>query len=781
MHNAIERYNLQQLLPEDEPGIAWRIAHIEQSTAQAKGIHRAHIRQNELGSELCVHYDPQELDRQVLQELIQSARASGSRRYPSLSIPIDGMDCSDCALVIQHRFSRLEGVKFAEVQYGQKNLHLIYDSREIRPAQLRRHVHHLGYRVPEHGLRGWLQANRELLRNVIAGILLVFGWLSHQLSGLPEDLSLILFLLTFLITGIPLARHALRALLRERRFDADFLMVVAAIGAAALGEWAEGGLLLVLFSTGHTLEHRAMDRARSAIHALAALTPKTARVIRDSGPVEVAIEHLQLGEIVAVAPGERIPVDGEIKAGRSTVDQSTLTGESTPIDISPGDHALAGSVNGQGALRVQVERLAADSTLARVIASVQTAQSLSSPSEQLSQRIAKILVPTVLALDLLLMLVPPLFGVPFRESFLRAMTLLVVASPCALALGPPAAVLSGLANAARQGVLIKSGADLESLGALQALAFDKTGTLTIGKPQVVDVLARGEWVAEQILSLAAAVEQHSGHPLAQAILQKAQTQGLQLPDVQAMRSETGIGVEAQSAFGLLKVTRTRDEDLGQSASAEHLQQIRRWQADGSTIVTLHVDEEIAGWIALADTARPEAAPTLQALRDLDIQRFIMLTGDSPQAAAWIAQQVGIEDLRAGLLPQEKVTALQQIMQQSKYVGMVGDGVNDAPALAAATVGIAMGGAKTQVALETADVVLMSDDLARLPFIIDLGRRTRRILQQNLWIALIVIVSMSILALTGLAGISTAVVLHEGSTILVVLNGLRLLRYNSHNA
>jgi len=747
MHNAIERYNLQQLLPEDEPGIAWRIAHIEQSTAQAKGIHRAHIRQNELGSELCVHYDPQELDRQVLQELIQSARASGSRRYPSLSIPIDGMDCSDCALVIQHRFSRLEGVKFAEVQYGQKNLHLIYDSREIRPAQLRRHVHHLGYRVPEHGLRGWLQANRELLRNVIAGILLVFGWLSHQLSGLPEDLSLILFLLTFLITGIPLARHALRALLRERRFDADFLMVVAAIGAAALGEWAEGGLLLVLFSTGHTLEHRAMDRARSAIHALAALTPKTARVIRDSGPVEVAIEHLQLGEIVAVAPGERIPVDGEIKAGRSTVDQSTLTGESTPIDISPGDHALAGSVNGQGALRVQVERLAADSTLARVIASVQTAQSLSSPSEQLSQRIAKILVPTVLALDLLLMLVPPLFGVPFRESFLRAMTLLVVASPCALALGPPAAVLSGLANAARQGVLIKSGADLESLGALQALAFDKTGTLTIGKPQVVDVLARGEWVAEQILSLAAAVEQHSGHPLAQAILQKAQ----------------------------------RDEDLGQSASAEHLQQIRRWQADGSTIVTLHVDEEIAGWIALADTARPEAAPTLQALRDLDIQRFIMLTGDSPQAAAWIAQQVGIEDLRAGLLPQEKVTALQQIMQQSKYVGMVGDGVNDAPALAAATVGIAMGGAKTQVALETADVVLMSDDLARLPFIIDLGRRTRRILQQNLWIALIVIVSMSILALTGLAGISTAVVLHEGSTILVVLNGLRLLRYNSHNA
>lgn len=780
MQNAIERYNILELLPEDEPGNAWRISHIEQFTAQAKGIHKAHLRQGESGSELCVHYDPEELDRRVLQELIHRARIAGTRRYPSISIPIEGMDCSDCALVVQHSFERLEGVKFAKVQYEQKLLHLIYDSREIRPSQLRRHVHRLGYRVPVQGLHGWLRANRELIRIALAAILLLVGWLSAQSPVLPQTHSLPLFLLTFLMTGIPMARHALRALRRDRRFDTDFLMVVAAIGAAALGEWAEGGLLLVLFSMGHALEHRAMDRARSAIHALAALAPKTARVMRGDEFVETAVELIQLDEKVAVAPGERIPVDGRVVEGRSAVDQSTLTGESNPMDVAPGDRALAGSVNGEGALLVQVERLAADSTLARVIASVQTAQSLSSPTEQLSRRISKILVPTVLALVLLLILIPPLFGVPFRESFLRAMTLLVVASPCALALGPPAAVLSGLARAAREGVLIKSGAHLETLGALQALAFDKTGTLTLGKPHVVDVLAQGEWSVEQVLSLAAAVEQHSAHPLAQAIVIEAQSQNLQLPDVHAMRSETGVGVAAQSAVGLIKVTRTSEEELRPIASPAHRQRITNLLTNGTTIVTLHVEDRIAGWIALADQVRPGAAAALQALRDLGISRTIMLTGDSPQAAARIARQVGIEDVRAGLLPQEKVYALGQIIEESSLVGMVGDGVNDAPALASAGVGIAMGGAKTQAALETADVVLMSDDLARLPRVIDLGRRTRRIVQQNLLIALIVMVGMSTLALSGLAGISTAVVLHEGSTILVVLNGLRLLRYNNRN-
>jgi Cd2+/Zn2+-exporting ATPase len=557
---------------------------------------------------------------------------------------------------------------------------------------------------------------------------------------------------------------------------------VAALGAALLGELAEGALLLFLFSLGHALEERALERARRAVRALADLVPKTARVVRGGIESDLPVEQVVLDDVVIILPGVRIPVDGMVLAGHSGVDQSPVTGESVPSDKAPGDKVFAGTINGEGALEVHVTRLAVDSTLAHVMAMVEEAQTQKSPTQLMTEKFEQIFVPAVLVIVALLVLVPPFFGVAWQASFLRAMTLLVAASPCALALGTPSAVLAGVAQAARNGVLVKGGAHLENLGALKAIAFDKTGTITNGKLEVVEILdfrlLNGDYEERlEILALIASVEGRSAHPLAQAVVRAAHSRALPLPVVGEVQSLNGRGLcSSLEGKPLLVGSLSLMEEHGVSVSDLPRREVDRLQAGGKTMVMAALDGQLVGALALADSLRPGVLPALAALRELGVRHTVMLTGDAPQVAAAIARQAGLTDFRAGLLPEDKLQALDGLAAQYGAVGMVGDGVNDAPALAHATVGIAMGGAGTDVALETADVALMGSDLSRLPFAIGLGRAARVIIIQNLVIAMGVISVLGLAALTGRAGIGAAILIHECSTLVVVLNALRLLRY-----
>ena len=768
------------LLPgvEDEQDAC--LARLETAVQHQKGILHAHLERDKSPVDLCLHYDPDVISLVEIMHLTERAGASIVNRYHHALIPIEGMDCSDCVTVIEHGVGRLDGVLATNVNYATQQMRVEFDAQKTSQGAIEKRVRSLGYTIPVEGLQSWYQANRELIFSLLCGLLLLIGWLGETFLGFPTAVSVGFFVGAYIFGGWDISRHAIHTL-RERHFDTDLLMVLAAIGAALLGEFAEGALLLFLFSLGHALEERALDRARAAIRALADLAPKTALVRRDGTETEMPVEQLKLGDVVIVRPGVRVPVDGEISVGQSGVDQSPVTGESVPVDKSPGDKAFAGSINGEGALEVRVTRLARDSTLARVMKMVEEAQTQKSPTQQLTERFEHVFVPAVLIADALLIAVPPLFGVPFQASFLRAMTLLVAASPCALALGTPAAILAGVAQAARNGVLVKGGAHLENLGRLKAIAFDKTGTITHGQPEVTDVvpLSDAEVNEDQLLALAAAVESRSGHPLAQAVVRAAQAKGLSLPDVGDVESITGRGlrssVNGQAALiGSLQLM----EESGIIVSDVAREMIESLQAQGKTIMTITLDTQLIGVLALADTLRPDAKPAMAALKQIGVRKTVMLTGDNARVAAAIAQQVGLTDFRADLMPEDKVTTIRDLVARHGEVAMVGDGVNDAPALANATVGIAMGGAGTDVALETADVALMGDDLSKLPFAVGLGRAARTIIVQNLVISLGVIGLLVIASVTGWAGIGVAIVFHEGSTIAVVLNALRLLGYRS---
>jgi Cd2+/Zn2+-exporting ATPase len=616
-----------------------------------------------------------------------------------------------------------------------------------------------------------------ILVALAAGFFLV-GWVGETFFGMSETVALSLYILTYVAAGYDVATHAIPGLLRGK-FDTDVLMLAAATGAAILGEWAEGAFLLLLFAIGHAGEHYAMDRARNAINALGELMPRTAQVRRNGEIVETPVEAVAIDDLVVVRPGDRIPVDGVVAAGESTVNQAPITGESMPVAKQTGDDVFAGTINQDGALDVRVTRLARDNTLSRVMQMVADAQAQQSPTQQFTQRFTAWFVPAVLVLVVLVIVVPPLLGwATWETAFYRGMLLLVAASPCALAIGTPAAVLSGIAQAARNGVLIKGGVHLENLGALDAIAFDKTGTITEGRFAVTDVLPQNRTLGNTLLAVAAAVEQQSNHPLAQAVVRAAQEKQLTLPQAGALENVPGRGVRSQVEGDpvLIGSLALFEESDGHTVPADLRKTISKLEADGRSTMAVSRNGQFLGVLGLADSTRPGVSETLQTLRRLGIQRLIMLTGDNPKVAARIAGQVGITEVRAGLLPEDKLEAIRALQQETGGVAMVGDGVNDAPALAAATVGIAMGGAGTAVALETADVALMADDIARLPFAVGLSRASRAIIRQNLAIALGVIGLLILSSVAGLVALSGAVVLHEGSTIVVVLNALRLLRY-----
>lgn len=757
------------------------LSRLETALRSHKGLQRAHLERDKRPVILCLHYDPNTISVEDVRRVAERAGAQIANRYHHDLFTVEGMDCSDCVTVIEHSIGRMEGVLAVNVNYASQKMRVEYDAQKINRGAIEKRLQSLGYTIPTEGLRSRYQENREVIFSVFSGALILIGWVGQTFFGLPPLIAITLYVSAYVFGGWDVTRHAWRAL-REKHFDTDSLMVMAAIGAAVLGEFPEGAFLLFLFSLGHALEERTLNHAREAVRALANLAPKTALVRRDGKEIELPVEQLQLNDVVIVRPGVRIPIDGDVLAGQSAVNQAPVTGESVPIDKTAGDKVFAGTMNGEGALVVKVTKLAKDTTLARVMKMVEEAQTQKSPTQQTVEQFERVFVPSVLIVTALIIIVPPFFGVPFRESFLRAMTLLVAASPCALALATPAAILAGVAQAARNGVLVKGGIHLENLGRLKAIAFDKTGTITHGQPEVTDVIAlKAQMKEDELLSFAGAVENRSGHPLAQAIVRAAQAKGLSLPKLGDVESLTGRGLRSSvDGQPILIGNRKLMDEAGVTLPADAQQKIEFLQSEGKTIMLVAYGNQLVGAIAVADTVRAEATATIRALKRIGIQETVMLTGDNTRVASAIAGKVGLSTFRADLLPEDKLVVIRELNDKFGQTAMIGDGVNDAPALANATVGIAMGGAGTDVALETADVALMGDNLSKLPFAVGLGRATRTIIQQNLFIALGVITFLIIASLTGLASIGVAIVFHEGSTIIVVLNALRLLGYRENS-
>ncbi len=740
---------------------------------QAQGLEKVHVVQEDGKPFLCLHYDPTRTALQQVRSMAELAGAELNERYQHELMRIDGMDCSTCAAVIEHALGRVDGVLEASVSYAAERLRLEYDTEKVSRYGIVQRLEALGYGVLEpHHKAPWHVEYRELIVSAVAGALLLAGWL----AGLQQDAHVVsvgLLAASLAIGGYYAMRDAMQSI-RARVLDIDLLMIVAAAGAAALGQWTEGALLLVLFSLGHALEHLATDRARYAMEALADLAPKTALVLRDGIDLELPVEGLLRGDQVLVKPGQRIPADGKVLEGTSAVDQAAITGESMPVDKAAESLVFAGPVNGEGQLRGEVSKLAKDSSLARMVKLVAEAQTDKSPTQRFVTRFERVYVPLVLIGVLALIAIPPLMGFPFAESFYRAMAVLVAASPCALAIATPSAVLAAVARAARGGVLVKGGVHLENLRSLSVIAFDKTGTITTGKPSVTDVVVLNGDEAG-LLATAASVETRSGHPLAQAVVQAARLRKVDWPAASNVQAVTGKGMHAVVSSAKVSIGNLRlfaDDVVPDAVRA----QVVRLESSGKTTMLVRADGVDLGLLALADTPRPGMREVLARLASLGIHQTVMLTGDNEQVAKAVAAAVGITDVRAGLLPEDKLKIIDELMRDNRQVAMVGDGVNDAPAMARATIGIAMGGAATDVALETADVALMADDLSRLPFAIALSRASHTIIQQNLWAAFGVVALLIPATLFGLASMGIAVLIHEGATVLVVLNALRLLRF-----
>ena len=649
--------------------------------------------------------------------------------------------------------------------------------------------------------------NPELLLAAVTLAALLSGWLGGSVSGaLPWWAVQLAAVIAFAAGGYSGGRQAL-ADARRGRLNIDFLMIVAALGTVFIGEWVEGALLLFLFTLSGALEAFASDRSRQAIRGLAELRPDTAWVHGSGAVVEVNVDALLVGDVVVVKPGERLPVDGTVVGGQGGVDQSAITGESVAVYKEVGDGVFAGTINGSGALEVEATKLASESTLSRIIGLVQAAQENAAPTQRFIDRFSQPYTLVVISATVLAILIPWLFAdESFNSTFYRAMTLLVVASPCALIISTPAAILSAIAAAAREGVLFKGGAYLEKAAGLEVLAFDKTGTLTYGKPRLTDVVPLNNFGEEDVISLAAGAESLSEHPIGRAVVERAQELGLATERPREFRSIAGLGIEAMYErdggrewiyIGNDKLFMSEEVDLsaGICMIGQRLQKqgktailvVRRGVGGGGggacgkeILGASGRDWEVVGFLAVADTVRTGAAGTVAALRQMGIGRIVMLTGDNSDVADAVAAQVGVQEVYAELLPEQKVEIVSTLVD-SGSVGMVGDGVNDAPALATADLGIAMGGAGSDVALETADVVLMADDLSKLAFMLRLSRRARDIVRQNIVFSvfvMLILVALTILAPVALPGfrlpLPLGVLGHEGSTLIVVANGLRML-------
>jgi Zn2+/Cd2+-exporting ATPase len=708
---------------------------------------------------------------------------------------IRGMDCAEEVSALKAELAPLPGVEDLAFDVLNGKMTVTFSEEKVSTPDLVAAVAKTGMRAEPwqesaaavSELVGWERWGRTVMTSA-SGLLLLAGAVVHVVSSgwraaflgdeaLPVPLVAKLLYVGAIITGAwYVAPKGWRALVRLRP-DMNLLMIAAILGAIVIDEYFEAATVAFLFAVSLALESWSVGRARRAIAALISLTPETAKVIRpDGSEAIVPAEEVEVGSTVVVLPGEKFPLDGKIVKGETTVNQAPITGESMPVSKSPGSQVFAGTINQDGAVEFQTTKPAGDTTLARITRMVGDAQSKRSPSEQWVETFARYYTPAVMVLAIAAMVLPPLvFGGSWSRWFYEGLVLLVIACPCALVISTPVSIVAALASAARHGVLIKGGSYVEAPARLRAIALDKTGTLTEGKPAVHTVVPLSGHTEAEVLEIAAAVEMRSEHPLAKAVVRAAEARGLQVTPTEDFQATKGKGAAATVGGKRVWLGSHRLlEERGQETPEMH-QRLEEMERDGSSVIVVGNEEHVCGLIALADRIRDQAAAAVREMRSAGIERVVMLTGDNRGTAEAIGRLAGVDEVRAGLLPEDKVKAIEELVNQYKQVAMAGDGVNDAPAMARASLGIAMGVAGTDAALETADIALMSDDLFGVPWIVRHSRRTLAIIRQNIFASLGVKVVFMVLTLTGHASLWAAIAADAGASLLVIFNGLRLLR------
>lgn len=728
----------------------------------------------------CGHHEHAHKEPRGSSVLNADVRVSGET-----TLTVAGMDCAEEVALLERVLRPVPGVQEMRVNLIAGQITVAHDDsidagkliEAIAPTGLKASLPNEAH---EHGDAMDIVKRRRLLSVAIAGVLtgcgLVLQW--SGFSGWPEHA---IFAMAIVAGGWFIVPKALFAL-RQLAPDMNLLMLVAVVGAIFIGQWSEGAVVTLLFGLSELLEAFSLQRARRAIGALLKLTPETALVKRGETFVEAPATQVRVDEIITVKSGARIPLDSLITSGASSVNQAPITGESMPVEKKAGDILFAGTINGEGYLEAKVTKAAGDSMLARIIKLVGEAQAQKAPSQRFVDTFARYYTPAVMVAALLVWLLPPLIaGGVWSVWFYRALVLLVIACPCALVISTPVSIVSGLTAMARRGVLIKGGAHLESLGKLRALALDKTGTLTTGQPKVLRVVTLNGKTESEILRIAAAIDTHSGHPLARAVLSAAEEQQVAIARSTSYFERTGRGAEAHLDGHEYFVGNHRfNHELG-TCSPEIEKMLGEIERQGQSVVIVghkphaNCTGEVLGILAIGDPIRPQAKEALRALHRVGIEKVVMLSGDNQNTANTIAKQTGIDEAHGDLLPDDKIKHVRELTAQYHHVGMIGDGVNDAPAMAAATVGIAMGKAGADTAIETADMTLMQDDLGKVAEAIHLGKRTLRIIQFNIAFALGLKALFLVLALSGHASLWMAIMADTGATLLVILNALRLLR------
>lgn len=703
----------------------------------------------------------------------------------TIELRVANLDCEHEAAAIERGMAGFPGLIELKVYPKSAKVAMAYDSAATQPEALRGRLEALGFPVQKGpGMAGQPKPwrNPKILTSMAAGMLLLVGWLL-SLAGAPAVVSTLLYLVAIIIGGYYFGREAIEELIFERRIGIELLMSVAAIVAAAMGQAVEGAMLVFLYSISEAAEGYTEEKTRAAIKALMGLAPKVALVRRAGEEREIPVEELAIGDVFIVRPGQSIATDGVILVGASSINQAPVTGESVPVEKRIEDPVFAGSINGEGALEVRATKTSADNTLARIIHLVEEAQEKKGKSQRFIERFGARYSPLVLLVGILVAVLPPLLSAaPWTIWLTRATVFIVAAAPCALVISIPITMVAALGTGARQGVLIKGGVHIEELAKVKVVAMDKTGTLTRGEPEVTDVVLfrqdadRMANSQQEFVAIAAGIERRSGHPLAQAIIRFAEQQGIRPVELTDFRSLTGAGAVARLDGRIFTIG---SPDMFHSKFAASLERawedINRLQSEGKTVVVLGDEEAPWGMIAIRDNIRLNARQAIEAMRAAGVERIVMLTGDNERTAQAIAKELGIDEVYANLRPEDKASRVRDLAEHYGHVAMVGDGVNDAPALAEATVGVAMGAAGSDVALETADVALMADDLEKLAYAFRLAKRNRTVVSQNLALATVVITALVIGAVAGIFSLPVAVLGHEISELVVIGSGLRMLR------
>ncbi len=751
---------------------------LENSVLSLNGVSSARLMSD--GRNLEVIYDPAMVSIDAIRNQAHESGVALNKKFGHMNLDISGMDCADCSITLEKAVARLPGMVDVSVNFPTSSLTAEYEAERASPQDIVSQIEGMGYGAVASDRRNeklpplWVRQPRSI-STAASGLFVAMAYVSGLFLPSDNPFHIGLFGVALLLGGYPSFRAAFYSLRRTFSFDMNVLMTVAVFGAVAIGAWEEAAVVAFLFSLGSTLESLTLERTRGAIRALMGLSPKEATVLRSGSSFPLPVEKVRVGDYILVKPGERMPLDGEVTEGTSTMNQAPITGESAPVEKRPGDPVFAGAINQKGSLRVLVTHAFKDTTLSKVIHLVEEAQAQRAPSQRLMDRFSRYYTPSVIGLAGLIALAPPLvFSQPFGPWVYRALALLLTACPCALVISTPVSIVSAIGAAARRGILIKGGAHLEQAGTLRAIAFDKTGTLTVGRLEVTDVLPFNGQTPREVLATAAGIEYHSEHPLAQAIMRKARHEGVTPVPAQDFQSLPGLGAQARVDGRLLIMGSLRFfQERGFKATPQTREAVDAIQNEGKTAVLVGDGDQLVGALALSDTVRPSARHAIDDLRRQGIEEVVMLSGDNTATARAIAEGLGIS-YRAELLPQDKVDEVKTLRARYGRVAMVGDGVNDAPAMTAATLGVAMGAAGVDVALETADVALMSDDLAHLPFLVALSRRTRSTIFQNVAFALLVKVIVISLVFPGWLSLWLAVAADPGSSRTVPLNGMRLL-------